>query len=84
MATFDYTLTDADIGRVLPITNGFLVTLTRTKAGPYEVAQWSEGKQQWLTDIWCLEAVATSAIWFASTRNMAVAGPALGAIATAC
>ena len=49
MATFDYQITDANIGDVLPVADGFLVTLTRTKAGPYEVAQWSEGKQQWLT-----------------------------------
>ena len=33
MAFFEYTLTDADIGRVLPVPNGFLVNLQTHSVG---------------------------------------------------
>jgi hypothetical protein len=49
MATFDYTISDANIGSVLPVTDGFVVNLTRTQAGPYDLAQWDEGRGVWKT-----------------------------------
>ena len=44
----DFTITDADIGRVLPITDGYLVNLTRTASTPpgFEIIQWDEGRQR--------------------------------------
>jgi hypothetical protein len=50
MAKFDYTLTDADVGRVLSIANGFLtdVRMTTPPSG-YETPRWSEGAQKWLS-----------------------------------
>jgi hypothetical protein len=49
MALTEYTITDADIGRVLPVADGFVVNLKRTKAGPYDPPAFSEAKQQWTT-----------------------------------
>jgi hypothetical protein len=45
---FDYTITDADVGRVLTPANGFLINLSRTSATPpgYEIVEWDEGRQQ--------------------------------------
>jgi hypothetical protein len=46
MATTSYLITDADVGRVLPITDGFLTNLTMTAPPPvYEVPSSDEGKQ---------------------------------------
>ena len=46
MATTSYVITDADVGRVLPITDGFLTNLTMTAPPPvYEVPSSDEGKQ---------------------------------------
>ena len=46
MATTSYVITDADVGRVLPITDGFLTNLTMTAPRPvYEVPSSDEGKQ---------------------------------------
>jgi len=48
MATTSYLITDADVGRVLPITDGFLTNLTMTAPPPvYEVPSFDEGKQIW-------------------------------------
>ena len=47
MATFDYVIDDSFIGSALPVTNGYIVNLTRTKAGPSELAQWDEGRGVW-------------------------------------
>jgi hypothetical protein len=49
MATFDFTLTDADMGRVLTPADGFVVKLRRTKVGPYDPPSFSEAKQQFTT-----------------------------------
>jgi hypothetical protein len=43
----DYVIDDTMIGAVLPVANGFVVNLTRTKAGPYDLAQWDEGRGVW-------------------------------------
>jgi hypothetical protein len=51
MALTDFTISDADVGRVLPISDGFLVNLSRTQAPTsYEVPDWDEGRQCWKTD----------------------------------
>ena len=48
MATTNYVITDADVGQVLPITDGFLTNLTMTAPPPvYEVPSFDEGKQIW-------------------------------------
>jgi hypothetical protein len=48
IATTNYVITDADVGRVLPITDGFLTNLTMTAPPPvYEVPSFDEGKQIW-------------------------------------
>jgi len=38
---FDYTITDADVGRVLTLADGFLINLSRTSATPpgYEIVE---------------------------------------------
>jgi hypothetical protein len=45
----EYTITDADIGAVLSITNGFLVNLSRTASPPpgYEIPDYDPGRQVW-------------------------------------
>ena len=48
MPNFDFTV-DESIGKTIGPANGYLVNLTRTQAGPYDPAQWSAAKQQWLT-----------------------------------
>jgi hypothetical protein len=45
----DYTLTDADSGRVLPVADGFVVNLKMTKSGPYDQPSFSEATQQFTT-----------------------------------
>jgi hypothetical protein len=50
MANFDFTITDADMGRSLGVPDGYLVTLIRTKAttaGTNEMPQFSEATQNW-------------------------------------
>jgi hypothetical protein len=48
MATTNYVITDADVGQVLPITDGFLTNLTMTAPPPvYETPSFDEGKQIW-------------------------------------
>jgi hypothetical protein len=49
MANFDFTVDETNIGQTIGPANGYLVNLTRTQAGPYDPAQWSAAKQQWLT-----------------------------------
>jgi hypothetical protein len=49
MATFNFTLTDADMGRVLTPADGFVVKLRRTKAGPFDPPSFSEATQQFTT-----------------------------------
>jgi hypothetical protein len=53
---FDYTLTDADIGTVLPVPNGFLVNLSKTQAGVREEPQFSASKQCWIAGYFVLRA----------------------------
>ncbi len=48
MATFDFQITDADIGRTLDPPDGFIVNLKRTQAGVREASQFSASKQQWV------------------------------------
>ena len=59
MANFDFTV-DESIGKTIGPANGYLVNLTRTQAGPYDPAQWSAAKQQWLTGRFVCAAAATS------------------------
>jgi hypothetical protein len=47
MAQTSYTITEANIGAVLTPADGWITDLRQTQAGPYDMAQWSEGKQQW-------------------------------------
>ena len=56
MATFDYVLTDADMGRVLTVADGFLVKLRRTKAGPFDPPSFSEATQQFTNGRFVLRA----------------------------
>ncbi|HZZ22863.1 MAG TPA: hypothetical protein VFE60_09940 [Roseiarcus sp.] len=50
MALTDYTLTDADIGRALTPADGFLVSLARTQAGPFDgPPRWDEGSMRWVS-----------------------------------
>jgi hypothetical protein len=59
MATFDFTLTDADIGTVLPVPNGFLVSLIKTQAPPPgagELPQWDAGRMRWKAGRFALKA----------------------------
>jgi hypothetical protein len=44
----DYTITDADVGRVLDVPDGFLVNISQTKSqARYEIPSFDEGKQIW-------------------------------------
>src|SRR3984957_15119816 len=55
IATTNYVITDADVGRVLPITDGFLTNLTMTAPPPvYEVPTFDEGKQIWTAEYFVL------------------------------
>jgi hypothetical protein len=49
MATFDFTLTDQDMGRVIGPENGFVVNLKRTRPGPFETPSFSEATRQFTT-----------------------------------
>ena len=48
MALTEYTLTDQDVGRVLPITDGYLVSLSRVAPPIYETPRWNEGSRKWV------------------------------------
>jgi hypothetical protein len=52
----DFTLTDADMGRVLPVADGFVVNLKRTKAGPFDPPSFSAATQQFTTGRFVLRA----------------------------
>jgi hypothetical protein len=61
IATTNYLITDADVGRVLPITDGFLTNLTMTAPPPgYEVPSFDEGKQIWTAGYFVLRAGSKS------------------------
>ena len=47
MATTDFIIDETFIGQTIGPSNGFIVALTRTKAGPYDLAQWDEGRGVW-------------------------------------
>lgn len=47
MALTEFTLTDADVGRVLPITDGYLVSLRMTTPPLYEVPEGCDGDGIW-------------------------------------
>jgi hypothetical protein len=47
MATTDFIIDETFIGQTIGPQNGFLVNLVRTKAGPYDLAQWDEGRGVW-------------------------------------
>jgi hypothetical protein len=48
MALFDFTITDADMGRTLDPADGFLVNLVRTQPPlPGDMPQFSMAKQEW-------------------------------------
>jgi hypothetical protein len=56
MATFEYTLTDADMGATIGPPDAFVVNLKRTKAGPYDPPSFSEATQQFTTGRFVLRA----------------------------
>lgn len=55
MATTEFQITDADIGRVLTPADGFLVSLVVTTPPPkYEVPEWDPGRRCWRTSYFVL------------------------------
>ena len=56
MATFDYTLTDQDVGRVLPIADGYLVALSMTTPPlVHEVLDYDPATQQFTSGYFTLK-----------------------------
>jgi hypothetical protein len=47
MATFDFVIDETFVGQTIGPSDGFIVKLRRTKAGPYDPPAFSEAKQQW-------------------------------------
>ena len=47
--TYDFEITDADIGRNLGVPDGYLVSLGMLTAPVYEVPTWDEGRMHWRT-----------------------------------
>jgi hypothetical protein len=58
MATYDFTLTEADIGTVIGPPSGFLVSLIKTQAPPTtdELPQWDAGRMRWKAGRFVLKA----------------------------
>jgi hypothetical protein len=56
MATTDFTITDANVGQVLPVADGFVVNLKRTKSGPFEQPEFSAATQQFTAGRFVLRA----------------------------
>jgi hypothetical protein len=55
MAMTEYTLTDANVGDVLPITDGFLVSLSMTQSGGFDGSpRFDEGKLIWVSGYFVL------------------------------
>ena len=55
MAMTDFTITDADVGKVLPITDGFLVNLSLTAPPVHDgPPRWNEGSQKWVSGYFVL------------------------------
>jgi hypothetical protein len=51
----DFVIDDTMVGRVLPITDGFLVNLVLTTPPPiYDVPRWNEGAQHWVAGYFVL------------------------------
>lgn len=74
IATTNYVITDADVGRVLPITDGFLTNLTMTAPPPvHEVPSFDEGKQIWTAGYFVLRGSGDIATPSASTPRAAAA-----------
>ncbi len=48
MAQFEFQISDANIDDVLPVTDGWLIHLSRTASTPpgHEIVEWDEGRQQ--------------------------------------
>jgi hypothetical protein len=47
------------VGRALGVSDGYLVNLTQTQVQTgFEIPQWSEGTQRWLTSYFCLRGSA--------------------------
>jgi hypothetical protein len=47
MATTEFTLTDADVGKIIGPSGGFLVNLSRVSAGPFDPPSFDPGKRIW-------------------------------------
>jgi hypothetical protein len=88
MATTDFQITDQDIGRVLPITDGFLVNLSMTTPPVHETPAWDEGRRCWVAgylvlrgqrdirDLICVDPLNNghSFSWWARDANSVVNG----------
>ena len=47
MATFDFVIDETFMGTTIGPVDGFVVSLKRTKAGPFDPPAFDEGKQRW-------------------------------------
>jgi hypothetical protein len=55
MATTDFVLTDADVGRALGVPDGYLVSLSMTQSGGFDGSpRFDEGKQIWISGYFVL------------------------------
>jgi hypothetical protein len=68
MAQTTYTLTEADIGAILPVPNGYLVSLIKTQVGIREEPEFSAALQQWKRGYFVLRASLDH-------RNLIAIGP---------
>ena len=50
----DFQITEANIGEMLPVENGFVVSLVRTAPPVSETPRWTEGGQKWLAGYFCI------------------------------
>ena len=62
MATFDFVLTEADIGRDLGVPDGYLVNLMRTKRPnpSYQIPDYDMGRRRWKSAYFQLRATGES------------------------
>jgi hypothetical protein len=82
MATFDFTVTEANIGQVIGPADGFLVNLTMTTPPVHEVPRWNEGSQKWVSGYFVLRGSSDIRDFYCSqtrfTSNVLVRDHSLG------
>lgn len=79
--TYDFEITDADIGRNLGVPDGYLVSLGMLTAPVYEVPTWDEGRMHWRTGYLelCGSRANRSLIsWSPGQNGAAIGSPAIG------